>query len=340
MSFTEIAKTVGERWQVLDPSIRERYEKKAGLAKEKYYADLSAYKRTEEYAQYQQYLADFKAKHGLPTGASSTSRPPRIYELTSSTEGKRAKLEPQNTMSSLSTQSSRGESLDMGTEQSGSTIPDQLRRVESSPSTHPQPRTTVGPQSSSSLSVSPASHSISITSPISREPYSPLTATYPPSNYAPYELPHHNRSTGILDSRKLDVTSSAMGNGQGMLQSAAEHPGLFNRRPLGLDLRTPTLSHNDTTISSDGSIAGSIPMSGSLLPVLDAPKEHRVLPQPVPTATGSTPNPPMSAHLPLARGPIRLSNERSAGEGHWSALLRAGEQARDADVDLDQRHQT
>ena len=68
LSFTEIAKLVGERWQVLQPDVREGYEKQAAAAKEKYYAELAEYKKTPEYVQYQEYLADFKAKHNPPAG--------------------------------------------------------------------------------------------------------------------------------------------------------------------------------------------------------------------------------------------------------------------------------
>jgi hypothetical protein len=65
-TFTEIAKFVGERWQILPQHIRENCEREANAAKEKYYAELAEYKKTPEYAQYQIYLADFKAKHKPP----------------------------------------------------------------------------------------------------------------------------------------------------------------------------------------------------------------------------------------------------------------------------------
>jgi hypothetical protein len=64
LSFTEIAKVVGERWQILPADVREACEQQANAAKEKYYAELGEYKKTPEYALYQEYLAEFKAKHG------------------------------------------------------------------------------------------------------------------------------------------------------------------------------------------------------------------------------------------------------------------------------------
>jgi len=55
---------VGERWQILPADVREACEQQANTAKEKYYSELAEYKKTPEYALYQEYLAEFKAKHG------------------------------------------------------------------------------------------------------------------------------------------------------------------------------------------------------------------------------------------------------------------------------------
>ena len=68
LSFTEIAKTVGERWQVLILPEKESCERQAQALKERYYSDLAAYKKMPEYAKYQEYLADFKVKHGQQQG--------------------------------------------------------------------------------------------------------------------------------------------------------------------------------------------------------------------------------------------------------------------------------
>lgn len=63
LSFTEIAKIVGERWQVLPTDAREACERQANTAKEKYYAEMAEYKKTPQYDAYQKYLEEFKAKH-------------------------------------------------------------------------------------------------------------------------------------------------------------------------------------------------------------------------------------------------------------------------------------
>ena len=72
LSFTQIAKLVGDRWQKLDPPGKEPYEAQANAAKEKYNILLSTYKKTESYREYTQYLAEFKAKHG---GGAEQKRP-------------------------------------------------------------------------------------------------------------------------------------------------------------------------------------------------------------------------------------------------------------------------
>ncbi|KAI4721853.1 hypothetical protein E4T48_01866 [Aureobasidium sp. EXF-10727] len=63
LSFSEIAKLVGERWQELQAHEKEPCEREAQSLKDKYYSELRQYKKTPQYKQYQDYLIDFKAKH-------------------------------------------------------------------------------------------------------------------------------------------------------------------------------------------------------------------------------------------------------------------------------------
>ena len=69
LSFTEIAKRVGERWQLLAPEEKEPYESQAGSLKERYSADFAKYKRTSHYKEYIEYLADFKAKNAAASAS-------------------------------------------------------------------------------------------------------------------------------------------------------------------------------------------------------------------------------------------------------------------------------
>lgn len=71
LTFTEIAKLVGENWQGLTQVEKEPYERQAQAAKEKYNQDLAEYKKTPEYKKYLQYLQDFKAKHATHQGKSA-----------------------------------------------------------------------------------------------------------------------------------------------------------------------------------------------------------------------------------------------------------------------------
>lgn len=87
LSFTQIAKLVGDRWQKLDPAGKEPFEAQANAAKERYNIQLSTYRKTDSYKEYMQYLSEFKTKHGQPT------------------EQKRPRLEPESSGSFVSARS-------------------------------------------------------------------------------------------------------------------------------------------------------------------------------------------------------------------------------------------
>jgi len=63
LSFTEIAKLVGENWQALSPNEKDPFEAQAFAAKEKYNSEMTEYKKTEGYKNYAEYLIEFKEKH-------------------------------------------------------------------------------------------------------------------------------------------------------------------------------------------------------------------------------------------------------------------------------------
>lgn len=68
LSFTGIAKRVGESWQILAPEHKEPYESQASAAKEKYHTKLMVYKKTDQYRDYAEYLAEFKLKNASNAG--------------------------------------------------------------------------------------------------------------------------------------------------------------------------------------------------------------------------------------------------------------------------------
>ncbi len=73
LSFTEIAKLVGESWQILSPERKEPYETQASAAKEKYHTELIKYKKTDQYREYTEYLAEFKLKNASNAGTRNRS---------------------------------------------------------------------------------------------------------------------------------------------------------------------------------------------------------------------------------------------------------------------------
>lgn len=120
LSFTEIAKLVGENWQNLSPSEKDPYERQAFAAKEKYTVELSEYRQTESYRTYSEYLMEFKAKqlqlqesNQEGTVMSRTGLRGRKLTTTALNENsKRPKLEILNTSSaSTTTKSSTASSL-------------------------------------------------------------------------------------------------------------------------------------------------------------------------------------------------------------------------------------
>jgi hypothetical protein len=63
LTFTEIAKLVGEHWQNLSATEKEPYETQVQVAKDKFNNEMAEYKKTSEYKKYNQYLQEFKAKY-------------------------------------------------------------------------------------------------------------------------------------------------------------------------------------------------------------------------------------------------------------------------------------
>jgi hypothetical protein len=74
LSFTEIAKIVGEKWKMSSAEAREPYQRQANAGKEKYHAELAKYKKYPEYDAYQKYIEEFKAESITQYNGSSYSR--------------------------------------------------------------------------------------------------------------------------------------------------------------------------------------------------------------------------------------------------------------------------
>ncbi len=66
LSFTDTAKTAGDRWKAIPLAHKEQLEKDALKAKRTYQGDLEEYKRTEQYRTYQDYLHEFHKRYERP----------------------------------------------------------------------------------------------------------------------------------------------------------------------------------------------------------------------------------------------------------------------------------
>jgi hypothetical protein len=67
LSFVDIAREVGRRWQELPPEKKRVWESNAARAMQEFEAQMDEYKKTHNYRRYQNYLAEFKAQQQPPT---------------------------------------------------------------------------------------------------------------------------------------------------------------------------------------------------------------------------------------------------------------------------------
>ncbi|GAW19932.1 hypothetical protein ANO14919_094250 [Xylariales sp. No.14919] len=85
LTFTEIAKLVGENWQNLGRAEKEPFEKKANEAKEKYNQSLAEYKKTAECTKYNEYLHEFRKRQAAQTQEKDAAK--RLKTDAESTRG-------------------------------------------------------------------------------------------------------------------------------------------------------------------------------------------------------------------------------------------------------------
>ncbi|KAG6044080.1 hypothetical protein E4U39_003721 [Claviceps sp. Clav50 group G5] len=78
LSFTEIAKLVGEHWQTISPADKEVFECQANAAKARYHRQLAEYKTTSDFRKYTQYLYEFKQRQAKMFKDQDLSRRPKM----------------------------------------------------------------------------------------------------------------------------------------------------------------------------------------------------------------------------------------------------------------------
>ncbi|KAF2968744.1 hypothetical protein GQX73_g4841 [Xylaria multiplex] len=94
LTFTEIAKLVGENWQNLGRAEKEPFEKQANEAKERYNFSLADYKKTAECRKYNEYLHEFRKRQAAQTQEKDAA--------------KRLKTDPESTRGSSTSGTSIG----------------------------------------------------------------------------------------------------------------------------------------------------------------------------------------------------------------------------------------
>ena len=70
LSFADISRQVGEKWQTLSPEEKEGWKQKAAVPWEKYKQDLVEYQKTENYRKYNQYVNDFNTAQASKKGTA------------------------------------------------------------------------------------------------------------------------------------------------------------------------------------------------------------------------------------------------------------------------------
>ncbi|PNY24512.1 High mobility group protein 20A [Tolypocladium capitatum] len=267
LTFTEIAKLVGENWQSLAPSEKETYESQANAAKEKYHRDLAEYKKTPEYRRYAQYLLDFKEKQAKQNKGHDGSKRPKLEP---------ARLRDGSTSSSVTPNGASGSRSGSSSErlQGSEPPPTRQERVNSTAS--------VAGSQHSSTAPTPMSHHNSIEEPAP----SPRTSHFEPGS--PRRDQHHSHSrrqsawtnrnradsghqhlpslSDMLDdgnkgTSMTDGSSFAAGSGQSRL--VADGPPVLPPARVPRLLHEPSSGSTNVSGSSTG-IFGRIPGDGPL----------------------------------------------------------------------------
>ncbi|KAF3192947.1 hypothetical protein TWF106_007626 [Orbilia oligospora] len=69
---------IGDRWKVLPLEQKEEYEYRAGVMKDRYNQELAAYKKTDQFKEYSQYLLEFKNKEAAKEAGDIPRKRPNI----------------------------------------------------------------------------------------------------------------------------------------------------------------------------------------------------------------------------------------------------------------------
>lgn len=271
LTFTEIAKLVGENWQSLAPTERETYESQANAAKEKYHRDLAEYKKTPEYRKYAHYLQEFKDKQAKQNqGMDLFNVLSFRHALTSikvNEMAKRAKLEPAR----LRHGSSSSSATPNGTISSGSGSGSSSERLPGSEP--PTRKRRVG----STASLAESHHSSSGLPPFSHRTSLEESGPSPRSMHFDSGSPRESlyrqsrRPSSWVERDGVDTNQQPLPSLSDMLEDGKRlapsefPPGRWERRqPLpdaqpGPKAVPPLLHHDSSSYSSSGSSGVAVP---------------------------------------------------------------------------------
>jgi hypothetical protein len=87
LSFVDIAKEVGRRWQELPAEQKRAWESNAARAMQEYESQMDAYKKTEHWKKYQHYLNDFRAKQNQPSSGKRPAASRSTTDSSNNTQG-------------------------------------------------------------------------------------------------------------------------------------------------------------------------------------------------------------------------------------------------------------
>jgi hypothetical protein len=292
LTFTEIAKLVGENWQNLNASEKEAFESQANADKEKYHRDLMEYKKTADYRKYMQYLHEFKEKQAKRTQADSSKRtkldPVRLRHSSSSS----STMTPGNTSSGSGSERLQGSEpppcyrerlnsiASVAESQHSSTTPTLLSQANSNDDTMSSPRGNHFDAGSPRETI----HQTSTRQQSWRDGGRGAETSHQ------QHLP--SLSNMLEDGRKgMPVSSGSEGNPYSSGFVAANHPRSVPEVPNVLPSappKVPLLRHEPSSTSSVGSVspAGSFartPGEGPL-PIHALLSHHQTLPTPIAAA--------------------------------------------------------
>ncbi|QPH01314.1 hypothetical protein C2857_005513 [Epichloe festucae Fl1] len=267
LTFTEIAKLVGENWQSLQPVEKVFFESQANAAKERYHQQLAEYKKTPEYRKYAQYLHDFKERQAKQFKGQDSS--------------KRTKVEPPR-LRHGSTSSSATPNTNSSVSGSGS---ERLRGSEPPPTRRERVNSTASVAGSQYSSVAPtpipAHHSYDdpglsprtnhFDSASSTEPqhrHSRQSSNMRNKAHAESMHQHLPSLSDMLDNSQKSMTNSTTAASEGnpfvtsQPTSSSGRPSLDGISSLPSS-RTPTLRHHSSSNSTTLSSSNSTALSGS-----------------------------------------------------------------------------